>query len=992
MRECILTILEHKKFGPQFIPCLAQRDELYWTDTERILVPDQLPDQSLNGDVWKKIVKISTSYSDHEILLRFGRPKEQLVRFLERVEKTLIDNHIRPFIDKKMTEIFLIMREHQIPAFILDRSINLWHSSAMLVSKEPTEILLKFRRDAETINYRQAWMLGGKPINLTGCGARVIINEPCLVLKEQTLLWFSDPIDHHKIQPFFTKGEINIPRRAEKMWFEKFLTRAIQKLQVEAEGFEIEDIAGHPAPVIYLEQDWQGRPVARPVFFYNSSRLLPGSKSGVITRIIEKADGPGVLKIRRDFGKEQEIIRLLFDLGLKEIDTNSYVVNEEDSADSGNLPVSLIGWFRQHQEQLRQAGIGINQDYFRNRFYLGQVSIQTRSSTSYDWFELHITVQFEGFDIPFVALRKHILMKIREFDLPDGAIFLIPESWFSRFEDMMTFGQVYGERIRIAAHYAGLLRHHINLDPLLANKVEQLTSGHYQPVKVPATLKATLRDYQILGYQWLIHLRNHGVNGCLADDMGLGKTVQTIAMLSHEPDGEQRTGGKQQQADAPSGMQLSLFEIPEAEASHKTSRDGYHTSLLVAPTTLLFNWRAEIKRFAPHLKVSFYVGPQRKVLAGKFSSSDIILTTYGIVRRDAALLQEFHFRYLILDESQLIKNPGSKTYRSLLTLQSEHRLALTGTPVENSLTDLYALMHFLNRDMLGSLKFFKRHFLLPIMQEKDAKLQQRVREKLHDLISPLIMRRTKGEVVHELPPKTEQILLCRMTPEQENLYEEEKSKVRNYILEQMEKGAVARSSAVIITALNRLRQIACHPAMVYPDSLAGSGKLETVVRNIRVLLDEGHKILVISSYVRHLKIIGNWLDQNNIVFTALTGKTKNHQQVIERFKTREEIRLMLMTLKKGGYGLNLTEADYVMILDPWWNPASQQQGMDRVHRIGQDKPVFVYKFITIGTVEERILQMQKEKKRIADTVVGINNPLHFLTPETLEFLLDNRNP
>ncbi|MFO7723501.1 MAG: DEAD/DEAH box helicase [Bacteroidales bacterium] len=994
MRECILTITEHKLFGPLFIPCTATRDEHYWTEVERILERGQIPEEETDREIWQRIAGQSLGYSEQELLLRFGRPRELLVRFIERVEKSLIDNHIRPFIEKRMTEIFLIIREQQIPVYLMDRGINLWHTSAIYASKEATEIFLKFSRNEDAIIYRQNWALKGKPLNLTGSGARVIIKDPCLVLKDQELLWFIDPIDHHKIQPFFAKPEISIPRRAEKMWFEKFLTKTIQKFHVEAEGFEIEEIDGDPETVLYLEQDWQGRAVARPVFFYISARIMPASPSQVITRIVEKANGPGVLKIRRNFQKEKEMLQILLDLGLKELEPNSFIAELEDSTDTGNLTGNLIGWCSRNKAQISEAGIRINQDYFRNRFYLGRVDIRTSGTTHYDWFELHITVQFEGYEIPFVAFRKHILMRIREYHLPDDSVFLIPESWFSRFEDLMTFGQVHGEKIRIAAHYAGLLRNHGNLDHNVLQKVEQLTSEKYTPVMVPTSLKATLRDYQTIGYQWLIHLRKHGVNGCLADDMGLGKTIQTIAMLCHHQEGERSMAVRQHPSPATSGMQLRLFDMPEAdeEASCESNNIPVRPALLVAPTTLLFNWRSELRRFAPHLKVIIYAGPKRKELIAELQSYDIVLTSYGIVRRDAGLLQGIQLGYLILDESQLIKNSGSKTYRALLTLQSEHRLALTGTPVENSLTDLYAQMHFLNRDMLGSLKFFKRHFLTPIMQEKDSVMHARAKEKLHDLISPFIMRRTKAEVAQELPPKTEQILLCRMTPEQEMIYDEEKSKVRNYIMEQIEKNTVARSSALIITALNRLRQIACHPAMVYPDSLAGSGKLETVVRNISVLLEEGHKILVISSYVRHLKIIGNWLNQNNISFTALTGKTKNHQEVIDRFKSREDIRLMLMTLKKGGYGLNLTEADYVMILDPWWNPASQQQGMDRVHRIGQDKPVFVYKFITRGTVEERILHMQKEKKRIADSVVGINNPLHYLTPETLEFLLDDRHP
>jgi SNF2 family DNA or RNA helicase len=328
------------------------------------------------------------------------------------------------------------------------------------------------------------------------------------------------------------------------------------------------------------------------------------------------------------------------------------------------------------------------------------------------------------------------------------------------------------------------------------------------------------------------------------------------------------------------------------------------------------------------------------------------------------------FFYIVLDESQHIKNPSSNIYRAVMQLKGEHRLVLTGTPVENSLTDLWTQLSFVNPGLLGSLAFFKREFASPIEKNNEEDKEKRLRK----IIQPFIMRRTKEMVVRELPPVTEQVVHCDMSEEQSAIYEREKSAVRNSILENIESVGVEKSAIIVLQGLMRLRQIANHPLLTDETYDGGSGKFDTVTRNIESVISEGHKILIFSSFVKHLELFPGWLTKNGIGYSMLTGSTQNREKVINRFRKDDTIKVFLISLKAGGVGLNLTEADYVFILDPWWNPASEIQALSRAHRIGQEKRVFVYRYISGDTIEEKIQHLQEKKSKLAETFVESSNP------------------
>ena len=425
-------------------------------------------------------------------------------------------------------------------------------------------------------------------------------------------------------------------------------------------------------------------------------------------------------------------------------------------------------------------------------------------------------------------------------------------------------------------------------------------------------------------------LNSYNFGGCLADDMGLGKTVQTLTLLQSE---------KERGAD--------------------------NASLLVMPTSLVYNWEHEAKKFVPDLKILIYTGTYRDKDIAKFANYDIIITSYGITRIDVNLLKEYYFNYIILDESQAIKNPNSNISNAVKELKSKSRLILTGTPIENSTLDLWSQMSFINPGLLGGQTFFKNTFLNAIEKKHDEVKTK----KLYSIIKPFILRRKKDQVLTELPPKIEQVLYCEMTSEQEKKYEEVKSFYRNKILEEIDLNGIGKSQFTLLQGLTKLRQIANHPYMTDTDYEHGSGKMKEVVHTLESALAGHHKVLIFSQFVKHLSLFRTELEKKDIPYTYLDGGTKKRQDVVDKFQNDDEIRVFLISLKAGGLGLNLTKADYVFILDPWWNPAIEAQAVDRAHRMGQKNVVHNYKFITKNSVEEKILKLQASKKKLADDLI-----------------------
>jgi SNF2 family DNA or RNA helicase len=466
----------------------------------------------------------------------------------------------------------------------------------------------------------------------------------------------------------------------------------------------------------------------------------------------------------------------------------------------------------------------------------------------------------------------------------------------------------------------------------------------------PPSFTGALRGYQRDGLGWLLFLQRFGFGGCLADDMGLGKTIMVLALLATrraaQIDGDRRP------------------------------------SLVVAPRSVVFNWRQEAARFTPDLRVLEFVGGGRKAARAAFAEYDVVLTTYGTMRRDADTLSQQPFDYVVLDEAQAIKNAASVSAKTTRLLQARHRLALSGTPIENHLGELWSLFEFLNPGLLGSAAGFKRASTAERLDTDQLALLARG-------LRPFILRRTKEQVAGDLPPKTEQTLFCELERPQRTLYDELRAHYRRTLLDGTTSNGFGRAKLQVLEALLRLRQAACHPGLI-DRRRAGdaSAKLDVLVPRLLEAGDEGHKTLVFSQFTSLLALLRARLDADGMPYEYLDGRTRDRQSKVERFQTDPSCRLFLISLKAGGLGLNLTAADYVFLLDPWWNPAVEAQATDRAHRIGQARHVFTYRLIARDTVEERVVELQQSKRRLADAILSADNSLiRDLKREDLERLL-----
>jgi non-specific serine/threonine protein kinase len=434
--------------------------------------------------------------------------------------------------------------------------------------------------------------------------------------------------------------------------------------------------------------------------------------------------------------------------------------------------------------------------------------------------------------------------------------------------------------------------------------------------------------------------------------MGLGKTLQTLAVLQFVKDNLQV---------ASSEKSVDLF-------SDIIAKEEPLKALVIVPSSLVFNWKNEAKKFTPSLKSIVYTGNDRKQIKNKLQLYDIVFTSYAIALKDIEHFKNLSFRYLILDESQYIKNKNSKIFNAINEISAENKITLSGTPIENSLDDLWSQMQFINPDLLGSYSFFAKYFKTPIEKKKD----ETAISELKKLINPYILRRTKEQVAKDLPPISEQIFFSEMETEQKALYEKEKSIARNYLLNSAENHPINKLN--ILNTLMKLRQIGNHPVLVDENFNRASGKFLDVVQYLETLLKAKQKILLFSSFVKHIKIYTDWCKKNAIQFCLLTGETaaQNRENEVNQFQTNPDKQLFFISLKAGGVGLNLTEASYVLLLDPWWNPFAENQAIARAHRIGQKNHVTVVRFIAKDTIEEKILSLQQKKKEISDAIIDID--------------------
>jgi superfamily II DNA or RNA helicase len=674
-------------------------------------------------------------------------------------------------------------------------------------------------------------------------------------------------------------------------------------------------------------------------------RDLPPPLSFVDARSELASGRPSV--VRREVGLEMTAIQELLNLGF-----------EPDGAELVARADKAIGFWTNGISKLpAEWDRFIPNDLTGIEVRKSPVQARMRVSSGVDWLNLDMIFGAEGVAVSAEELRMCLAQGKKLVRLEDGTYAPIKAEDVSQvLERMAEIFAGVGEDQRVPLSQAGRVQELMRIvsDQNVQSSVKSLFGklediGQIESIAKPRALRANLRPYQKDGFSWLVFLHNLGTGGILADDMGLGKTVQCIALLLW--------------AKAKVGRGLNL---------------------VVAPTSVVPNWQREIEKFAPGFKTVLWQGPDRQERASELEDADVMITSYALLRRDEEFLQTLELRYSILDEAQHIKNPLSATARAAKRLKSERRLAMTGTPIENRLSEIWSIFDFVSPGLLGSLNQFEEKYGRPI-DRGDAQTAVRLRSTIH----PFVLRRTKAEVAQDLPEKIVQEMVVPMSEEQQKLYKQILRQVRESVMSEVEKQGIQKSSIQILAALTRLRQVACDPRLL---GLEGnfeeeSGKLNALKEIVSEAAAGGHKVLIFSQFVSMLKLIREALEADKISYAYLDGSTKDRQPIVDKFNEDESQTVFLISLKAGGTGLNLTGADTVIHFDPWWNPAVEDQATDRAHRIGQTKVVTVYRLIARDSVEEKILQLSEKKRELVANVLSTEDVgLKGMTKQDVESL------
>lgn len=688
-----------------------------------------------------------------------------------------------------------------------------------------------------------------------------------------------------------------------------------------------------PVKQAYLSDAEDGQYVVfQPIVKYAENMIKPNSHQKVWL------DEENLVSLKRDYVLEDKLLLTFQNLHPEFEDKVDYFYLETEKALESMWLVEAIDKLR--SEDIQVFGL---KDLNNIKYNLHKPTFTTQLSSGTDWFDMKVDIAFGDQKVDLRKLQKAIIKNSNYVELKDGSLGIVPKQWIEKYQKYFKLGQTKKDHIEISNYnfniidelYEDLDNSPDFLKELHARKQRILNLKDLKPVKPSKHLDAELRPYQKEGLNWMVFLHDNKLGGCLADDMGLGKTLQSIAFLQYLKD----LRGK---------------------------KKNNNPSLVVSPTSLIFNWINEFEKFAPKLKTLTFTGSKRNELKAQFPDVDVVMTTYGSLIKDIEFHKSQAYNYVILDESQAIKNPSSQRFKAVRLLNAYNRLALTGTPIENNTFDLYSQFNFINPGIFGSVKHFRTTFSDAIDKEQD----EYTSELLAKTIKPFILRRTKAQVATELPNKTESVIYCEMGKAQRKVYDQFKNYFREKLKEQIENEGINRSQVYILQGLTKLRQICNSTALADKDKDYGnhSAKLDELIRHLTEKVNN-HKVLVFSQFVGMLDLVKRRLDTENIQYEYLDGKTKDRESKVNRFQNDDKIRVFLISLKAGGTGLNLTSAEYVYLIDPWWNPAVENQAIDRCYRIGQDNHVFAYRMICKDTIEERIVELQDKKKSVASEVI-----------------------
>lgn len=939
------------------------------------------------SDLQRKAVEAYESMREPHILKLFVREKLTVTEFQKKFAPNFPNYElIIQTVERANFKLANLARQYGIPIFHKDKSFStLYESDRVYTNSDFDKTTTRFLMEDGVLHY--SLLLnekdGLKPIiqKYQTKDLFVLSKEPACYILHNRLYIFSQN-NFKRISTFLNKDNVEVPTKNLKTYLDTFVKKAIeQEDNIIIEGLPLKESYNEPHPILTLVESLDRTPAIRLNFQYGDFCIEIDAKKKRLVNISEEINSCKITIENRNRDSEQRYIDLIKNLGLYEI--NKYFFLDLNKTKE----VSIVNFLICNKEALKE--FEIRQELSEYAFILEPLSFHAEiTELDMDWFELQGEVSVGDLHIPFIKLRNHIVSGERIYKVEDGRSIILPEEIFSKYSDLMQ-RTTKDDSLKIRRSLLGLMS-----DSFSQSKAIRLTLE--EPEIVPKDINATLREYQTIGYSWLVKLYQMNYGGCLADDMGLGKTLQFLSFLRriYPQRKVQKEVYKQPQWIYESN-EPTFFDQPITD-SLQTQKPDVRTeadkeenkapTLIVVPSSLVFNWVNEKKKFAPSLTHYVHTGDRRiqSSQIGKiFAHYNLIFTTYGILRKDINFLKECEFECAIFDESQNLKNPSSLTYKAVMQLNARHVFCVTGTPIENGMTDLWAQMNLCNRDILGTLHYFHNYFEQPIQKEKDAQRESLLRA----IIKPFLLRRTKKEVAKDLPDKYTMEVFCEMSEDHKSYYETQKNAVRNTLMDEILRFGKPQTMTMALSSLTMLRQLANQVSLVDELSDIPSNKVDEIVRRLKSLKEEGHKVLVFSSFVRFLEIIEKALNEEGFRYSKVTGATQDRETQVHQFQNDPDIFCFLISLKAGGVGLNLTAADYVFLIDPWWNPAAEQQAEDRAYRIGQMRNVFVYRFIMKGTVEEKVLLLQEKKRNIADTFIGQNNPFDTLNIDDWKALL-----
>ncbi len=915
------------------------------------------------------IRKIDTFYSDeneYEYVAIYGKPNKADTRLISRLgelafEKesniliteeqrniiSLIDDYSQMVDPQKSFSLSKLIFDHLLKEKFVyvayDKSIGTNNLSRYIkwefnLSDRPVKFILRVFDDGDFIGVRLKCLLEGEEIDVKNLKTEY---------SDSKLIFYKNKFYHISNYKDSLLWENFVEAKVVKTHKRQLLSKVIHPLSgdfdvvFDKNTFNVSVVElDFRKKQVYLTEKDDMIIIRLQVVYDNDVEVLLEKEGGIL---VEDDKSGGLIQYIRNLDLENEFLNEVADL--------HPLFNDQK-----NLKFFYISyndfvkdlWFYKFFEHLSANRIEVFglKDLKKFNYSPHKGKVVTNISSGQDWFDVNVQVNFGDEKVSLKDIRDAVINKRRYVQLKNGSVGILPEEWLYKLEQFFrNASQVDRDVVRISKLRFSVideLFEDLDQDEIVKEinekkkRLKQFTK--IEDVKVPKAIKAELRHYQKEGLNWLGFLDEMKWGGILADDMGLGKTLQILTFLQR------------------------IVKYNKAP------------NLIIVPTTLLFNWRKEIEKFAPKLKAFYYYGIDRVKDSKGFKDYHIIFTTYGILTRDIEILRNVAFNYVILDESQAIKNPASRRFKAAMLLKAKNRLALTGTPIENSTFDLYAQMTFVNPGFFGSVSLFKDVYSNPI----DRQGNDQMAKELQKLINPFVLRRTKEKVAKELPPKTEDVIYCEMGVSQRRVYDAYRNEYRNKLLNKIQEDGLGKSKIMVLEALTRLRQICDSPLLLNDDSVSVSDsiKINEVITHITTKT-ANHKVLLFSQFTSMLALIKEELDKLLIPYEYLDGSStsKQREKSVMNFQTNEELRVFLISLKAGGTGLNLTAADYVYIIDPWWNPAVENQAIDRCYRIGQDKKVFAYRMICKNTIEEKILDLQAKKKKIAGDIIQIDETI-----------------